>query len=98
MNYAKEQNPDKIFILSALHHLLEPDEEIEPYDVTLSNVPKNKRKDGLKVLNAKEKKVWGKKIIELLEKKTDLKNDQFIFFAGKEYIKHLENDIPNKPS
>ena len=40
--YAEALKPDKIFILSALHHLLNLDKEIEPYDVTLSNVPKKK--------------------------------------------------------
>ena len=48
LSYAYRQNPDKIFILSALHHLLDLEKEIEPYNVTLSNVPKNKRKPGLK--------------------------------------------------
>jgi len=55
--YAKKQKPDKIFILSALHHLLKLDDVIEPYNVTLSNIPKNKRKAGLKILSSVEKVV-----------------------------------------
>ena len=47
LTFAYKQNPDKIFILSALHHLLDIDQEIEPYNVTLSNVPKAKRVPGL---------------------------------------------------
>ena len=43
--YAHSLNPDKIFILSALHHLLDLEMEIEPYNVTLSNIPKSKRKE-----------------------------------------------------
>lgn len=93
--YAYSLKPDKIFILSALHHLLELDQEIEPYDVTLSNVPKGKRKQGLKVLNSVEKIEWGKKVIEMLIKSTDLQNDQFIILAGQEYIKPLKNHINN---
>jgi len=91
--YAHSLNPDKIFILSAMHHLLDLEKEIEPYDVTLSIVPKKKRKAGLKVLNAKEKKEWGEKVIEMLTAQTDLKNDNFIVLAGQEYIKQIINSI-----
>ena len=93
--YAKQLQPDKIFILSALHHLLELETEIEPYDVTISSVPKKKRKTGLKVLNAAEKRAWGKKVIEQLSTKTDLENDIFIFLAGQAYTKPLKSSIKN---
>src|SRR5665647_769093 len=69
--YAYSLNPDKIFILSALHHLLDLERVIEPYNVTLSNVPKKKRKVGLKVLNSQEKKEWGEKVIEMLSINSD---------------------------
>jgi hypothetical protein len=91
--YAYKLNPDKIFILSALHHLIDLDKEIEPYNVTLSNVPKIKRKIGLKILNTIEKKNWGEKIIEQLSKQTDLLNDHFIILAGQEYIKPIIDNI-----
>jgi hypothetical protein len=91
--YAYKLNPDKIFILSALHHLIDLDKEIEPYNVTLSNVPKIKRKIGLKILNTIEKKNWGEKIIEQLSKQTDLQNDHFIILAGQEYIKPIIDNI-----
>jgi hypothetical protein len=90
LDYAQKLNPDKIFILSALHHLLDLDEEIEPYNVTLSAVPKNKRKADLIILSAKQKIEWGKKVIEMLTKEVDLKSDEFIFLAGNGYIKPLE--------
>ncbi len=95
MAYAKRQNPNKIFILSALHHLLDINEEIEPYNVTLSNVPKAKRKPGLKILTSGEKINWGKKVVEQLSKQTDLQNDEFIILAGQEYIKPIIRNIPN---
>ena len=45
-------------------------------------------------------KEWGKKVIDQLSKKTDLKNDEFIILAGQEYIKpiierisHLSNPL-----
>lgn len=93
--YAYSHHPDKIFILSALHHLLDLEKEIEPYNVTLSNIPKSKRKQGLKVLNPVEKIEWGKQVIEMLSKVADLQNDQFIVLAGKEYIRPIEPDIKN---
>jgi uncharacterized protein DUF6884 len=62
--YGQKLNPDKIFILSALHHLIELDEEIEPYDVTLSYVPPSKRtkKSNLKVLTKMKQDYGDKKL------------------------------------
>lgn len=91
--YANKQKADKIFILSALHHLLKLDDVIEPYNVTLSNIPKSKRKAGLKILTSTEKVGWGNKVIELLSKESDLKDDEFIILAGQEYIKPLLGKI-----
>lgn len=54
--YAYSLNPDKIFILSALHHLLDLDQEIEPYNVTLTRLPKERRRHVIKILNSTEKK------------------------------------------
>jgi hypothetical protein len=93
--YAYSLKPDKIFILSALHHLLDLEKEIEPYNVTLSNVPKKKRKAGLKVLNSQEKKEWGEKVIEMLSKQADLNHDRFIILAGNEYIKPIRGKLVN---
>jgi len=93
--YAHTLNPDKIYIISALYHLLDLEQEIEPYDVTLSNVPKVKRKQGLKILNTSEKIEWGKRVIEMLSKYADLQNDQFIILAGQEYIKPIKPYIKN---
>lgn len=93
--FANKQKPDKIFILSALHHLLDIDREIEPYNVTLSNVPKAKRKPGLKIMTSEEKLIWGQKVVEQLANHTDLQNDEFIILAGQAYIKPIINCIAN---
>lgn len=93
LKYSYSLNPDKIFVLSALHHLLDLDKEIEPYDVTLSNVPKAKRRPGLKILNAQEKITWGKEVVRLLSKQSDLQHDKFIVLAGQEYIKPIKAHI-----
>ena len=73
--------------------MLDIDKEIEPYDVTLSNVPKAKRRSGQTILTSREKLDWGKRIIEQLSKETDLQNDEFIVLAGKEYLKPIIKDI-----
>jgi len=87
--YANVLKPDKIFILSALYHLLEPETEIEPYNVTLSLVPKAKRKKGLVVLSSAEKKDWGMTVVEMLSKHANLQSDLFIVLAGQEYMKPI---------
>lgn len=93
--YANSLNPDKIYILSALHHVVDLEQEIEPYDVTLSNVTIGKRKQGLKVLNTEEKIEWGKRVIEMLSQQADLENDMFIVLAGSSYIKPIKPYIRN---
>jgi hypothetical protein len=91
--YAEKLKPNKIFILSAKHHLLDLETEIEPYNVTLSNIPKKNRKEGTTFLNAAEKKEWGKKVIEQLSKVSDLKNDKFIILAGQSYSTPLKGSM-----
>jgi cytoplasmic iron level regulating protein YaaA (DUF328/UPF0246 family) len=91
LEYALKLNPDKIFILSALYGLLDLETEIEPYDVTISNVSKQNRlkKPQLKVLNKSEKIEWGKKIIEKLATFSNIEKDVFIILAGLEYVKPI---------
>lgn len=81
--YGQELNPDKIFILSALHHLLDLDTEIEPYNLTLNNMTKS------------EKTNWSKIVIEQLQKVSDIKNDKFIILAGQNYLTPLQNCLTN---
>ena len=93
--YGKSLMPDKIFILSALHHLLDLEKEIEPYDVTLSYVSpeKRKKKPNLKVLTKDEAEKWGQKVLIQLGEVADLKNDTFIILAGQSYLKPIENGL-----
>ncbi|MGL4987544.1 MAG: DUF6884 domain-containing protein [Treponemataceae bacterium] len=83
LSYGRSLNPDKIFILSALHGLVELDQEIEPYNVTLTNLAK------------KERVQWGKKVIEQLKNHSDIKNDTFIILAGKLYSDPIEDYLEN---
>lgn len=95
--YGKKLKPDKIFILSALHHLVYLNQEIEPYDVTLSYVSPDKRKDkpNLKVLSAEEARLWGQKVLKQLSEVADLKNDEFTILAGQSYIKPIKSGLTN---
>ena len=95
LEYARLLNPDKIFIISALHHLLPLDKEVEPYDVTLATVPKKARekKPNLKILTTPEKKEWGKRVVEQLKSESDLEKDEFIILAGKEYLKPIQKEL-----
>ncbi|HLG35795.1 MAG TPA: hypothetical protein VI757_13010 [Bacteroidia bacterium] len=95
LEYARALNPDNIFILSALHKVLELEEVIEPYDVTLSYIkPSDKiKKPKLKVLTKQEAKEWGEEVIKHLEQVADLKNDTFIFLAGQDYVKPIKHKL-----
>ncbi len=75
--YAESLKPDKIFILSAKYGLLDPDQEISPYNQTL-----NKMKD-------EEVREWSIGVLDSLECLADLKNDRFIFLASQKYRKYL---------
>jgi len=83
LKYAQCLNPDKIFILSAKHGLLGLDEEIGPYDNTLNS--KSQR----------EIKEWAEGVLTQLRKVADLKKDNFIFLAGKNYRRYLAPHINN---
>lgn len=77
-SYAESLNPDHIFILSAKHGLLEPDEQICRYNESLYS---KKAKDRIK---------WGDNVLQSLKNKgIDLQNDEFTFLAGKIYCKPL---------
>lgn len=75
--YAQSLKPDKIFILSAKYGLLELDDQIKPYELTLKTMP------------TAEVKAWSIRVLASLRQKADLKNDLFIFLAGDKYRKYL---------
>ncbi len=77
LKYALSLSPDKIFILSAKHGLLELEKEIEPYNETLNKMP------------SKTIKEWADNVLKELNTKTNIKNDEFIILAGEKYRKYL---------
>lgn len=95
--YAQSLKPDKIYILSAHHYLLDLDKEIEPYNVTLSYVSPSQRmrNPNLKVLTKYEAKEWGQTVLDQLGNIADLKNDKFIILAGQSYTEPIEKGLKN---
>jgi len=72
------KNYDAVAILSAKYGLLLPDDEIEPYELTLKNMTKQERKK------------WAEKVADQLKERTGLqKISECFFHAGKEYREFL---------
>ena len=80
--YAKKLGGE-IYILSAKHGVLELDDVIMPYDLTLKN------------MKAIQKKRWAYRCyLQLKEKNIDF-NEEAIFLAGEEYSKYLKLKFKN---
>ena len=80
LQFARKQKSDAVFILSALHGLLDLDTEISPYEITLNKMSSAQRKE------------WANRVIAQLKRKVDLKKDHFVILAGQQY---RENLIPH---
>jgi hypothetical protein len=81
LQYARQLKPDAVYILSAKYGLLELEQIVAPYEMTLNK------------MGEPEKKAWARRVLESLKQKTDLKSDQFIFLAGVNYRKYLIPEI-----
>ncbi len=77
LQYARQLNPDVIFILSAKYGLLALNDEVDPYDATLNKMA------------AGERKAWAAKVIKQLQIHSDLQRDHFIILAGERYRQYL---------
>lgn len=77
LKYAYLLKPDKIYILSAKHGLVDLKEELEPYEITLNSMVAGEIKD------------WAKMVARQLKDEVDFKNDEVVFLAGDNYRKHL---------
>jgi len=85
LEYGKSLNPDKMFILSAKHHLVPLNKELEPYDKTLKEMPKD------------EKEKWGEETVKQMKSHgLNLEKDKFVFLTGSEYLKPFKEYIPEK--
>jgi len=77
LKYARSLHPHKIFILSAKYGLIDLDEEIEPYNLTLNK------------MSSDDIRSWSEKILESLKKVSNIQEDEFIFLAGERYRRYL---------
>ena len=83
LEYGKKLKPDKMYILSAKHHLVPLTKELAPYDKTLKEMPKD------------EKEKWGEETIKQMKSAgINPEKDKFIFLTGGEYMKPLSKYIP----
>ena len=80
-SYAQSLRPDRILILSAKYHLLDPEKVVEPYDLTLKN------------MSRREQDEWARQVILQLKKVADLEKDHFIILAGKDYRRFLVPEL-----
>lgn len=72
-----ETHQDDWYILSAKHHVLDPEgEEIEPYDETLTNK------------TVDEKREWSQEVFQELEEQ-NLLTHTLVLHTGKDYYEHL---------
>ena len=84
LEYGKSLDPDKMFILSAKHHLVPLTKELAPYDKTLKEMPKA------------EKEKWGEETVKQMKSAgISPEKDKFIFLTGSEYMKPLAKYIPD---
>ena len=77
LEYAYYLKADKIFILSAKYGLVELDQVISPYEMTLNK------------MGEPQKRAWASTVIQALCQKTDLQSDLFIILAEENYRKYL---------
>ena len=75
--FARTLRPQALFILSAKYGLVDPEGEIEPYDVTL------------KTMSAAAVRTWADEVFTSLQRQTDVEADHFIFLAGDKYRRYL---------
>lgn len=80
--YAKKMRPRKIYILSAKYGLLELDDIIEPYELTLNTMTERQRR------------AWACKVIKQCKQKNIDFTERAVFLCGNNYRKYLMRNFP----
>lgn len=93
--YAKSLKPDKIFILSAKHGVISPNDIIEPYNVMLIKSIGFNKSSETTVLSKDELRAWHLKVFADLQTLTDVENDLFVFIAGNAYTNYIRGKLKN---
>jgi hypothetical protein len=79
------KNYDSVAILSAKYGLLFPDDEIEPYDLTLND------------MSSDEVKEWSDKVFKQMNTRLDLCDfDKAFFHTGKRYRQYMIPKLEKK--
>lgn len=79
----KMTDPTNVYILSAKYGLLELNEHIEPYELTLNT------------MNKKQRKEWASKVLTQCKDKSISFDEETIFLCGKKYREFLMNEFKN---
>ena len=70
-----EQSCDQWFVLSALHGLIDPEQRLEPYDVTLNTMGRDERRR------------WAAGVVQALQRRLGtLQGQHFELHAGANYL------------
>ena len=83
LRYARTLDPDSVFVLSAKHGLVGLEQELDPYDLTLNEMP------------AEDVKRWAGSVLDQLRSAADPQRDRIVFLAGERYRKYLLPHLPN---
>lgn len=76
--YAHALQPDRIFVLSAKYGLVDIEQELDPYELTLNT------------MRAAEIRRWAEIVEEQMRMNgIDFDNDEIVFLAGEKYRKYL---------
>ena len=81
MSYAETLNPENIYILSAKHGLVCLDDELDPYEQTLSKMPIAARRE------------WSRHVTAKLEIVTNIADDHFVLLSGDMYRRYLVSNL-----
>lgn len=80
--YAKA-SCDKIYILSPKYNLVEEDQLLEPYEMSLKD------------MTLEEKAAWSKRVFLQLSQRENIKESTFVIITGKDYYRDFYKRLPH---
>lgn len=95
--YRDAIKPDGTHILSALHGLVDLDQQLDPYNVTLSKLDASGEKfdSSVRVLTGAEVRDWGHAVVVALSARYDLDQTEFICLADSTYLAPIVSVLRN---
>jgi hypothetical protein len=83
LQYAKQEHPEHIFILSAKHGLVALDQILEPYNQTLND------------MDLTQISTWANSVHVELKRSVNLNEATIILLAGERYTRYLLPHLPH---